>query len=479
MLTSLSFLSPGENWPPKAEANRLIEYNENFLIRKNKYKELSQLPDWQDLNRFLREDAKKSMKLFLGFFSLITRTENALLWGTPPEITADNESDSAALDDLIDSTKLQRIRKEVGWDVSSVGNGIFKIYSDSDGNPHIEANSPDIWYPIVEDGAIRNVKYHALITQVSIDDKAYLKAEIHGKDAIEYRVYELQTSSANGVATQIGDLVSADIGFDLPSDAKMSIDGLSKYEDNPIGEFLVIVVNNLRLSNDIYGQSDYSPDLKSILKQILDRYNQTNRVLDKHVDSNIVAPKGSFKEWDPALQKNIARAGGRLIEYDLDPGVSAPNIYYLESQQLAANTGAGDVQIQRLEMKFCALSGMPPQYFGLELAGTAESGTALYYKMANLLSRVNDLKEEFDEALTQVIRVATKLTGNEIVPSIKWNSGLQIPFAENAQSVSMLVSSGLWAGEEATIQAMLKLGYSREVAEKVAMDSSRSMAGGM
>lgn len=472
MLTSLSFLTPGEPWPPKQENDRLIEYQENFLIRKNDYKALSLRSDWQDLNRFLREDAKKSMKLFLGFFSLITRTENALLWGTPPEITSLNESDNAALDELISSTKLQRIRKEVGWDVSSTGNGIFKIYLDSEGTPKIEANSPDIWYPIVEDGAIRNFKYHALITQVTMGEKTYLKAEIHGKDVIEYRVYELQTSAFSGMATQIGDLVSADIGFTLPG-AKQSEDGLSKYQENPIGEFLVIVVNNLRLSNDVFGQSDYSPDLKSILKQILDRYNQINRVLDKHTDSNIVAPKGSFKEWDPALQKNVARASGRLIEYDLDPGVSAPKIYYLESQQLAANTGAGDVQIQRLEMKFCALSGMPPQYFGLELAGTAESGTALFYKMANLLSRVNDLKEEFDDALKQVIRVATKLQGKEILPSIKWNSGLQIPFAENAQSVGMLVSSGLWAGEQATIQAMLKLGYSQDVAEKVAMDSSR------
>lgn len=476
MLTSLSFLTPGEPWPPKQEADRLIEYQENFLIRKNEYKALSLLSDWQDLNRFLREDTKKSMKLFLGFFSLITRTENALLWGTPPEITSENETDKAALDDLISSTKLQRIRKEVGWDVSSVGNGIFKIYLDENGEPKIEANSPDIWYPVVEDGAIRNIKYHALITQATIKEKTYLKAEIHGKEVIEYRVYELKKSEVAGIATQIGDLVPADIGFNLPG-AKRSEDGLSKYQENPIGDFLIVVVNNLRLSNDVFGQSDYSPDLKSILKQILDRYNQINRVLDKHTDSNIVAPKGSFKEWDPALQKNIARAGGRLIEYDLDPGVSAPNIYYLESQQLAANTGAGDVQIQRLEMKFCALSGMPPQYFGLELAGTAESGTAIYYKMANLLSRVNDLKEEFDDSLKQVVRIATRLQGREIVPSIKWNSGLQIPFAENAQSVGMLAANGVFAGEAGIIQAMLKLGYSQDVAEKVAQDSSRQQAG--
>lgn len=470
---SLECLMPGQPWPPDDEVARLQEYRENMLLRKNSYKELSSVfPDWYDINRLLREDDKKQLKLFLGYFSYITRSHNALLWGTPPEITSDNEADKAVLADLVKSTGLKRVRKEVGWDVSSLGNGIFKIFREEDESICIQANSPDIWFPIVKEGSLREIDKHVLAIEFEREKKFYLKVEIHGKDEIEYRVYSLNKSSATNIKSQIDKQLPVDDFYEHVN-ASLSDDGLSRIEENPAGDFLIVPVSNLRLSNDIYGQSDYGPDLKSILKEILSRYTQINRILDKHTDPNIVAPCGSFKTWDPALEKNVPRAGGRLIEYDHDPGTSAPNIYYLESGQLASNTNAAGEQIHRLELKFCALSGMPPQFFGLELAGTAESGTALYYKMTNLLSRVADLKEEFDEALQTVIRVATKLQGAEIVPSIKWHDGLKSPFSEKAMSIATLVTSGLLSGEQGTILAMTELGYSQAMAEKVAMDSSR------
>jgi hypothetical protein len=459
---SLDYLAKDQPWPPIEESNgRLAEYRENMALRSNNFKDLSRSENssWQDINRYLREDIKKELKLYMGYFAFQTRVQNALLWGTPPEIAATNEGDKASLGELLVSSGIQRVRKEVGWDVSSLGTGIFKLWQDMDGNVKINATCPDIWYPIVDENNIRDVAAHVLANQFQRGDKGYLKVEIHTKTQIANSVYEMQDGS-NVVANRIGN----------PVDLAEFFPGLKEIQDVNIGEFLVVPVHNIRLSNDVYGQSDYSPDLKSILRALILRYSQRQRILDKHADPNIVAPKGAFKEWDPALQKNVARAGGRLIEYDHDPGTSAPNIYYLTWE---ANLVAVEQEINDLKMEFCTLSGLPPQFFSRELAGTAESGTALYYKMANLLSRVNDLKEEFDDAIKQVIRVATKLNGKEIIPSIKWNSGLQIPFAENAQSVGMLVSSGLWEGEQATIQAMLKLGYSQEVAEKVAMDSSR------
>jgi hypothetical protein len=442
-----------------------------MMLRKNKYKELSAtFPDWFDINRLLREDDKKQLKLFLGYFAYISRSHNALLWGTPPDVAGSNDTETAKLTDLVKSTGLKRVRKEVGWDVSSLGNGIFKIYRDGD-QIKIQANSPDIWFPIVKRGSIRDIEKHVLVIECEHEKKFYLKVEIHSKDEIEYRLYELNKSSATGIKSIIGKQLP--VGDAHPENGYLSDDGLSWIEENPIGEFLIVPVANLRLSNDIYGQSDYSPDLKSILKEILSRYTQINRILDKHTDPNIIAPRGSFKTWDPALEKNVARAGGRLIEYDNEPNTPAPDIRYLESGQLASNTAAAGEQIKRLELKFCALSGMPPQFFGLEVAGTAESGTALFYKMTNLLSRVADLKEEFDEALQTVIRVATKLQGTEIIPSIKWHEGMKTPFAERAQSIGMLVSSGLLTGEQGTMLAMTELGYSQDMAQKVAMDSSR------
>lgn len=471
---SLECLKPGQPWPPDEEIARLQEYRENMLLRKNSYKELSSsYPDWYDINRLLREDDKKQLKLFLGYFSYITRSHNALLWGTPPEITSDIEADKAILADLVKSTGLKRVRKEVGWDVSSLGNGIFKIFREDDERVCIQANSPDIWFPIVKEGSLREIDKHVLAIEFERDKKFYLKVEIHGKDEIEYRVYSLNKSSATNLKSQIDKQLPVD-DFYEHENASLSVDGLSRIEENPAGDFLIVPVSNLRLSNDIYGQSDYGPDLKSILRALLLRYTQRQRILDKHSDPNIVAPRGAFKTWDPALEKNVARAGGRLIEYDHDPGTTAPNIYYLTWD---ANLSAVEKEIRDLKSEFCTLSGMPPQFFMLQSDGgaysSAESGTAVFYKSQNLLSRVADLKEEFDEALQTVIRVATKLQGSEIVPSIKWHDGLKTPFAEKAQSIGVLVTSGLLSGEQGTILAMTELGYSQEMAEKVAMDSSR------
>lgn len=471
MLTSLDFLRTGEPWPPKSERDRLNEYYENMLLRSNDYEKITDYYKfWQDINRNMREDEKTKLSLFIGYFALMTRTETSLLWGSPPIISGADDTETNYLDSLRQATSFKRVNKEVTWDASSLGTGLYKIYRDDDGNPQIQANSPDIWFPVVRKNAIRIVDYHVLANVFEDEPgERYLYAEIHSKTEIVHKLFKLAGSNTlNYIDTSGKSSNHLTIGPEV--DLSIMFPGMPEVEPNVFGKFLVVPVHNIRLSNDVYGQSDYDKGLKSLLRGIILRYSQRQRILDKHSDPSIVAPKNTFGTYDPVLKKQVARAGGRLIEYDHDPNTPAPNIYYLTWD---ASMAAVEREIQDLEMKFAALSGLPPQFFGLEVGGTAESGTALYYKMQNLLARVQDLKEEFDEAVPNVLSTAAIVGGTNVMPSIKWNDGLKQPPLEAAQCASLKASTGLFDGEVGQIELLKSMGYSQTVAESIIRDSSR------
>jgi hypothetical protein len=377
----------------------------------------------------MREDGRKELTLLLGYFWLSTKKSMDMLLGKPPILTATSETETANLDSFLESQDFTQVLYEVMVDCDSLGDGLFKLYVEADGTVKIQSNSPDIWFPVVKPGNLREYQYHVLAEvfhranyEADGSERSktyYLKAEIHSRDQIEHRIYSLDTSMRTGMTytgmqslgmmyTIQKQMALADFEDLFPYLKDIPEDGI---EPNEIGEFLIIPVPGPRGSKDVYGRSSYGQDLKSIIKALMDRYIEREWVLNKHGDPNMIGPKGMFDSYDPVTQKSIIKAGGKYFGYRWDPGMTPPDIHYIENQQLAAIMGAVQQDITDLTQAFLNLSEIP----AVVLAGTeagmrgAVSGTAYRLMLSPLVNKVERLERSLQPRALRALKLACQL----------------------------------------------------------------------
>ena len=476
-LTDLTFLDKGSVWPPAGEDARIAKYAENRALRNNSFDSI-----WKDYQRLMREDQKRDFKIILGYFKLSTKKTLDTLLGKQPLITGSNE---AAISELIESTDLYQTDYEVALDVDSLGDGFFKIYRDEEGNAVIQSNDPSNIFVVVEPGNLRRVRYYVIANKFekampgSNDKRQYPKVEIHGrndlkKHVIEYRVYQLDAPVVG--KEQIGDMM--DLGL-FAEDIPALKDNPSGIVDNPVDDFLVIHVPGPRDSTSVYGESSYGDDLKSLWKAIVRRYTGIDSVLTKHEDPNLIAPMG-YATKDPVTQKQTFTGGGRVFQYRHDPGMSAPDIHYLTWE---GNLGPSELSIERLQADFWNLAEIPPavlagKFSGTSGTGAALSGTAYRLMMTPLLTKADRVEMSLRPRLMKAIRLALKLQSTEVDDLIvKFQPNLPKLPLEEAQRVSTLAVSGIFAGEAGTQYLLEEAGVPADKAAEIAKESGNMQVG--
>lgn len=456
-------------WPP--DAGRMAEYNENLHIRENDFTEI-----WPDLNRLFREDSKDAIRVWLGYFWKSTIRSMDFLMGKPIQVGAseENSAEDVAVKDFVIASDFHQTLFEAMVDCDSLGDGLLKIYKDGDGNAVLQSNCPTIWHQIVEPGNLRRVLYHVLATEFKRGELAYLKVEIHNKNDIEHRVYELTDSLAKKSKILGKRQDFAAFADEFPN--------VQEIEVHNLGEFLVIPISNIRTSKDIYGSSSYNKAAKSLAKGLVDRYNQIDRVLSKHSDPNMIGPKGMM-ELNPITHKPMFRGGGRYFGYQHDPGTTAPDIKYITWD---GNLVPAETTIQRQLSDLFNELELPPislasKNTGTIGSGTAVSGTAYRLMLTPLLAKVGRLERAMTPAATKAIKLAMRYQGTpveDVVVSVQ-DAMPKIP-GEEAQRIAMLGQMPQFAGDVGGAWLLEQLDIAPEKALEIMKDPSRNSGlGGM
>lgn len=443
-------------WPPDSE--RMSEYNENIHIRDN---ELSEV--WPDLNRKLREDNKDALKTWLGYFWKSTQRAMDFLLGKQIQVGASNPDspEDQSVRDFVAASDFHQTLFEAMVDCDSLGDGLLKIYKDKEGKAVLQSNCPVIWYPIVEKGNLRRVLYHVLATPFKRGEVSYLKVEIHSKMDIEHRIYELSTSINSSILGKRLDF--AGFSEEFPD--------IQEIETHGLGEFLVITISNIRTSSDVYGRSSYNRAAKSIAKKLIDRYNQVDRVLDKHSDPNLVGPRGML-ELNPITHKPMFRGGGRYFGYQHDPNMTPPRVEYVTWD---GNLVPAETSIQRQIGDLFNELELPPVAMAKDIQGAVVSGTAYRLMLTPLLAKVGRLERAMTPQATKAIRLAMRYQGtpvDDVVIRVQ-DAMPRIPM-EEGQRIALLGQMPQFAGDVGGAWLLRQLDIPADEAEQIMKDPTRN-----
>lgn len=429
-LTDLSFLEPGEQWPPVKEHKRLQKIEENRLLFEGKHERVFK-DFWE---RIERHDgvSTKSYALILNYFKRMTTLIADLLVGEHPEISAemdggtdaDQETAQSHMDRVIAENELWSKLYQLALDIPPCGTAVLKTYMGTE-RAYIDVVPPDIYFEVVSESNIRETLYRVLGWVVGEDPDRRLQVEIHSRGAVEYRTYELNS---------------------LTIRRQMTDEEFDGVVETGVDEFLVQPIQSILPSSEVYGLDDYQ-DLESIVGEMAARVSQMSKIMDKHSEPNMYGDSAAL-EYNPATGQSQIRGGGAY--FPVDAGGTEPG-YLTWDGQLESNFKL----LEFLQEQLYILSETSASAFGQFRSGGAESGTALRLRMIATLAKVNRIRMHMEPVIKRVLRSAMQLEVNAGRPdsmaadyiTIDWKDGLPADEKEETTIASMQKDAGLASTE--------------------------------
>jgi hypothetical protein len=405
LLTDLSFLNPGEPWPPVSEISRLQKYEENKKLFKGKHDEI-----FKDWIRILREEQNASLLLIFNWHKRLSTLWGDLLLSEEPRFSAGQygSREDEELRRIIEKSDLINTAYQVVLDISRYGTGLFNIR-----NGKIDLTTPSIWFPVVSPDNIKEEQYHVLAWKVKRGEDEILKAQIHERGKYIANEYLL---------------------------AGEKIERLLSTEEVSTGlsDFAIIPVHNTVESDEYFGIDDYT-DIDGIIQELEVRVSQISRVLDKHSDPNMYGDESAL-ELDPATGVEIFRGGGKYFPVPLG---GTPPGYVVWDAKLESNWKEIEILMQQLYI----ISETSEACFGQLKQGMVESGSALKRLMITPLAKAQRLRMRLDPALKKAIKLCSQtgevnLTEKPI--NIAWQDG--IPSDDKEQAEVMAIRTGSTGG---------------------------------
>ena len=410
MLFDLNWLEEGKIFPPKGQQHRLERYKRNKALFESGHNKVYA----HALNRIRRivgdlNDVKVD-PVILNYNKLVATKTADLVCGEAPTITYQDAS-SDEIDEIRKNNKLDTLLYETIIDMSRYGDAIWRLYKNEEGKGQITIWEPSEWFPVVSPDDKKRITHHVLARKIYKGEdpggkkKYELLVQIHYKGKFEHRIYELKEDGF------IGKLIE------------------SKSYKTGFEDFAVIHLTNITTSDSIFGHDDYQP-LDSIICELMVRFGQIQKILDKHANPSIKGPLTALQqdasgEYTFKMGNYFAMAPGEDVAYLTWDG----------------NLEAAFKEIDKLIDQLLIISEMGSAFLSTnDSAGRAASGTSLRLRMINPLTKAQRLIKPLDDklktALAEISKIGyTPLEKEKI--AIKWHDGLPNDPLEDANLMAI------------------------------------------
>jgi hypothetical protein len=376
MLNNLDFLKDGEQWPPKDEdeANRIAEH----VLMRQVYNGLhdSIFPRYA---AYLADTAERQHKpkIILDWAELATTTYLNLCFGKPIEIKSPMKQvpDRPDSQIVIDASRYGHAAYEV------TGQGIFII-------------NPENMYLVVSPVYLQHITHFVIFAKFKQKDQdgkvlEYIKFTIHSKGQIQHLVFELRGGKLNGPLVLNS--------FSEFEDIVIEENGIQKTKADDV---LIVHVQNALSSERYYGRPDYKPSVLSLIESLEISFSERDEVQSNFTAPTPVVPD-SAQVFDHGLGEWVYKPGEPIFTM---PGDVQPSLMVWDAQLAhveAAIEQKMDQLLQMLQLSRVLLAGKD--------AGTAESGTALRFRLIPTMSQVDKHARAMEKAIPKVLNLWSQL----------------------------------------------------------------------
>ncbi len=420
MLTDLSWLAKGQQFPPQCEVERLERYKENKRIFNNNHLEVYK-QQWKRIERVIGSRAEViSYPIVLNYQKKISLKIADFLFVEPPvydstkgedETETNNDKQREIIESITDNSNLNNIGYQGAIDMSRFGDSVFKV-DIIDGKGSISITSPEYLFIIVDPDNRKIVRNYVLAWQYEKTNsrgnkQKYVDAFIHSKGSYIKKTFELTNGMLSGAIEETE-------------------------EKTGLNDFAVIPVQNIVTSDSIYGIDDYM-DVDSIISEIEIRTAQISKILDIHANPSLTGPQAAL-----TFNKRTGEREFKPGDYYQRNSMEEPPIEYLVWE---ASLESNFKQIDNLLKFLSDISEMGATIFAGDMKpGNIPSGSAMKRLYISALAKVtrfrNSMDAGFKKAIALASQVGYEMTLKKEDISITWQDGLPTDEVENADIIS-------------------------------------------
>ena len=430
MLYNLSWLEPGQMFPPQSEVDRLTRYLQNAALFNGDHfgdpvlrsrDGITELP----IDVFMKSAERISQVIgnfeevisfptLLNYQRLMSLKMADLVCGEYPTISGVSSEDNAAIKQARDYTDFDGKLYSTVLDISRYGDSIWRLYyDDGESKDTFTCWTPTQWFPVVAQDGTNSIKQHCLVWRedknADPDNPDWrLHVQIHGTAADEIGYYEKREYQMHNDGHTIKKLVSS---TKVPT-------GLDRCA--------VFHLKAYTVTGSVYGYDDYM-NIDSIMAEIMARVGQISAILDKHADPNITGPV-SMLQLNEKTGEYYLKTGKFFA---VSPGEEQPKYMTWDGQLTSAFK-----QLEFLTNQLYILSEMGAALLGgQDSSGTAISGTAMRFKMVNPLAKARRIAN----SMTRSVRYLFSSLSNVPVENISvfWSDGLPDDPRENIENCKL------------------------------------------
>ena len=434
MLYNLDWLSPGKNFPPDTEKDRIKRYLENEVLFDGEHfgselRDRNKLYANEGSIAVYRKCAERisqvvgnfedviSFPVLLNYQRLMSLKMADLVCGEYPTITGANAKENKAIKAARDASDFDARLYSTVIDMSRYGDAVWREYlDDMSDNKTFTLWDPKEWYPIVTQDGTNRIKQHVLCWRVNLNEglegvppEWQLHVQIHGCRKQDWGHYDTRVYAMSADGLRIGQQLSQ-------GSTSTGLDHCAIHHLKAFGT-----------SSTVYGYDDYMT-LDSLLGEIMVRIGQISVILDKHADPNLTGP-ASMLSLNAQTGEDYLKRGKFFAT---SPGDNEPHYLTWDGQLAAAFT-----QLETLINQMYILSEMGAAILGGEDGSSAAiSGTAMRFKMVNPLAKARRISNALTNAVRRLLSSLAENVDFEGI-SVYWSDGLPDDPRENIENAKL------------------------------------------
>lgn len=386
--------------PTAADAKRLAAYERN--------QELFDPPDdkrdkYSYLGALLKgTGSRRKIEMLADYPGVITRVCADLLCGEPPVIqVAGGGDDQTLLTQICQANDFSTLLYESQLAASPLGDTVLRVRFgnrhpyDDQGEVVIEEISPEQYFVDLDPDNVRRVLAQHVAWVRCVGKQHYLRVETHLPGWVFQRAYRIK--AADGISGSYKVLDEVDLS-DLYSEQQLAQE-VQRAVPTGVAVPLLFHIPNYRTGKRYWGISDYHK-LEPIFDGINNRLSKIDQYLDRHSAPKLVTPPGLL---GPDGKVN-AQALETIIASNPEVGKFLPRYVTWDGQM---NSSFQELEVY-VDLVF-KVSEIAPAVFGLDKAGSIESGRAMRMRFVRTEAKINRKRTHYDRVVKRALAAAIAL----------------------------------------------------------------------
>jgi hypothetical protein len=454
------------------------------LARYKRYEQLFDPPEevkdrfsYLGARLFGNGNQRRKIEILADYPGVITRVCADLLCGEPPviQISGGDKDEQGLLDQILTQNDLNTVLYESQLAASSLGDAVFRARwglrhpEDTEPEVVIEEIPAENYFVDHDPDNIRRVRAQHVAWVREIGKDAFLRVETHLPGEIFQRLYTLKgenlAAKSDPLAVRTYKIIEEIDLSALYSEAELATD-VQPYVKTGVSSPLLFHIPNYRTGKRYWGIGDYDK-LEPIFGAINNRMSKIDQYLDRHSAPKLVTPPGLL---GPDGKVN-AEALETIITSNPEIGKFLPRYVTWDGQM---NSSFQQLEVY-VDLVF-KVSEIAPAVFGLDKAGSIESGRAMRMRFVRTEAKINRKRTHYDRVVKRLLataialhqfwypadtRVVTATVDGRVVPvesteappalkiDISWQDGIPQDYAAAVTSEVERVGAGLTSRKSA------------------------------